>query len=142
MELLLPIVCAAILLGVAYFVARPLLAGAAEAPVLTRSARPVWQMHERKERLYGAIKELELDHSQDKLSDADYRDQRRSLETEALIILEQLDQSGGTDDEGDLLDQIEADIRSLRRGACPECGHPRRSGDRFCAQCGTALGAG
>lgn len=139
MDLVLPIACTLILLLVGWFVARPLLAGAPSQAALPATHTPVWQMHERKERLYTTIKELELDHSQEKLSDEDYRHQRQTLEAEALVLLEQLDQLNGGVENGDLLEQIEADIRTMRRAECSHCGQPRRAGDRFCPHCGREL---
>ena len=141
MELVLSIVCAAIVVGVGWYVARPLFAPPTPAPALPSTGTSVWQMHERKERLYTTIKELELDHSQEKLSDADYQHQRQSLEAEALGILEQLDQLNGGVENDDMLGQIETEIQSMRLGVCSECGLPRRTGDRFCPQCGSELQA-
>ncbi len=56
-------------------------------------------------------------------------------------------QGDGHPDAGVADDAIETAVRRLRRSspdvvgpACPECGSPAKSGDRFCHACGAAVG--
>ncbi len=80
---------------------------------------------------YSAIKDLEGDHAQGKLSDADYENLRTKYETKALAILQQLN-----------LIETNAAIRAQRaERACTQCGQPFHEGDKFCARCGAGLGA-
>ncbi|MFC1942288.1 cytochrome c-type biogenesis CcmF C-terminal domain-containing protein [Chloroflexota bacterium] len=47
--------------------------------------------------------------------------------------------------DADMTDEIERQVRELRRGdgfSCPECGSGNPKGSRFCARCGTALNKG
>jgi hypothetical protein len=105
------------------------------------TARDRRQLVERREQLYAAIKELDFDHQTGKLPAADHQDLRRPLESEALIVLRQLDSSNG-DGETALLQGIEKQILALRHhkpAVCRACGAGHRAGDRFCPQCGDPL---
>ena len=99
-------------------------------------------LYERKEQLLGAIVELELDHEIGKVPEEDFQRLFDQLESEALATIGKLDQlNGGGSSE--LESRIEAEVAALRQSAaipsCTKCGAPRRDGDQFCPQCGTAL---
>ncbi len=85
-----------------------------------------------REATYSAIKDLEADHAQGKLSDADYQTLRDKYETKALAILQQLD-------------GLEASIATkpqpvaAANGKCAHCGEPFDSHDKFCRRCGASL---
>jgi rRNA maturation endonuclease Nob1 len=84
-----------------------------------------------REASYSAIKDLEGDHAQGKLSDTDYRTLRAKYETKALAILQQLN-----------LIETNAAIRAQRaERECPRCAQPFKEGDKFCARCGASIGA-
>ncbi len=86
-----------------------------------------------REATYSAIKDLEFDHAQGKISDADYGDLRAKYEAKAFGILQQLEAFGRTipKDAGGLL--------HLPNNGCPQCGEPYQPNDKFCRRCGTAL---
>jgi len=88
-----------------------------------------------REATYSAIKELEFDHAQGKLGEADYTTLRAKYETKALGILQQLQAVGK------LVMQSDERLLHLPNNGCPQCGEPLGSGDKFCRSCGTALGA-
>ncbi|MBI5652510.1 MAG: zinc ribbon domain-containing protein [Chloroflexi bacterium] len=96
---------------------------------------------------YSAIKDLELDHTMGKLSDADYKSLRAKYESKAVAILQELDSyraSKGARANGD--DSIERQVQQMRgdaakRARCPKCGTRAQPRDRFCAKCGTAIKA-
>ncbi len=84
-----------------------------------------------REATYSAIKDLEGDHTQGKLSDSDYQNLRVKYETKALAILQQLN-----------LIEANAAIRAQRaERACAQCGQSFREEDKFCSRCGASLGA-
>lgn len=85
-----------------------------------------------REATYGAIKDLESDHTQGKLSDADYQTLRAKYETKALGILQQLDQ-------GNQRIAASAKHSSVVSGRCPQCGEPYSAGHKFCRRCGAHL---
>ncbi len=100
-------------------------------------------------RLYAAIRELDFDHSVDKVSDEEYAQQRYRLVAQGVEVLQQLDALPEPDAEEDPLEQLIAAARSggplpataAPAGAsfCPQCGQRAQPGDRFCAACGAAL---
>ena len=150
-----------LLLGLCgYFVARPLLT----LQNATAGDVSVRQLNERKEQIYASIIELTFDNELGKLPDADFQRMRGELESQALSILEQLDQRGQQSSGGDIEQRIEREIVALQRQTehpdlprveprpefpptppmaaakfCGQCGTARRGADRFCTQCGTAF---
>ena len=87
-------------------------------------------LYSAREATYSAIKDLESDHAQGKLSDVDYQSTRAKYENKAVAILQQLN-----------LHETNVAIRAQRtERACPQCGLVFREGDKFCARCGAVLG--
>jgi len=130
----------ALLFGLMLYLGRPLLReGQSRAAPMDDGTQ---QLYERKEQLLGAIVELELDHEIGKVPEEDFQRLFNQLESEALATIGKLDQlNGGGSSE--LESRIEAEVAALRQSAaipsCNKCGAPRRDGDQFCPQCGTAL---
>jgi len=143
MDYLVTLGCMALVLGAVLYLGYPLLASAPGVPGLD-SAEPARQLLERKEQVYAAIKEIEFDHSLGKLPSEDYQRHRQQLGSEAVSLLQQLDQLDGRDGSG-LRARIQREVLALRKtpdpgpGACPGCGAQRRGDERFCPQCGRAL---
>jgi len=109
-----------------------------------------------REATYSAIKDLESDHAQGKLSDVDYQTLRAKYEAKAISILQELDllETGlaktpsVTATNGQCAQCGEAfaarDKFCRRCGArlaalCPSCGEPSKVGTKFCARCGTPV---
>jgi hypothetical protein len=67
-----------ILLALTAFVAAPLYRRVPEPPAAT--------VEERREAVIGLLRELEWDHRDGLVDDAEYRDRRRALETEAVEL--------------------------------------------------------
>jgi hypothetical protein len=88
------VLLAVLILGVvAWFVTGPLRSGRAarggEDPRLA-------DLEARKEAKYREIRDAELDHAQGKLSEADWRTADAELRREAIEILRQIDEAGGS----------------------------------------------
>ena len=144
MDYLIPLSCAALLVIFALYVGRPLLDVRLQAKIPSFNA-PTLRLQERKEELYATIKELELDRDLGKLRQEDYLPLRQDLESQALALLQQLDQLNGHTHAEKLRMRIEEDVTELRRPPvsrpqCPSCGAHPRAEDRFCSQCGTPFG--
>ena len=143
MDYLITLGCMALLLGLVLFLGYPLLASGSGAAG-PASAPPAWPLIERKEQVYAAIKEIEFDHALGKLRAEDYQGHRQQLESEALDLLQQLDQLDGRSEEA-LRARIRREVMALRQNPgsglppCPACGAQRRGHERFCPQCGAAL---
>ncbi len=141
MDYLVPLGCAALLVGFVLYVGLPLYASRQQVQSPSFGA-PARSLQERKEQLYATIKELEFDRSLGKLAEEDYQHQRQELEAQALALLQKLDQLNGHTHIEALQARIEEDILTLRgassRGLrCPSCRAQYHPGDRFCSQCGT-----
>jgi hypothetical protein len=79
-----------LLLVIGLFVSAPLRRPAAAAEMPAADPR-LADLEARKEAKYGEIRDAELDHAAGKLSDEDYRRQDAELRSEAVEILDQLD---------------------------------------------------
>lgn len=88
-----------------------------------------------REATYSALKDLELDHAQGKLGDADYATLRAKYETKALGILQQLQEFGKP------IVGADAQRLHLSNNSCAQCGEQLASNDKFCRSCGAPLGA-
>ncbi len=119
MELLVPIFCLLLLVGLIFYVGYPLV-GATALYGLQEGEHQ--RLVERREQLLAAIKEIEFD--------------------QAMGVLHQLDQLKGAARQsrgGSLTARVEKDILALRqkdRAHCSSCGAQRQPADRFCSRCG------
>ena len=148
--------CLLLLALCGYFVARPLLT----LQNATAGDVGIRQLNERTEEIYASIIELTFDNELGKLPVADFQRMRGELESQALTILEQLDQRGQQPSGGDIEQRIERELAALQLQTedpmtpavaplskvdaatakfCGQCGTARRGADRFCSQCGTAF---
>ncbi len=84
----------------------------------------------KKELAYTAIKDLEFDYKTGKLSEEDYKELKNKYETEALLILKEIDEFGKKKT------VKEADENAI---FCSKCGAKLKIGDNFCFKCGTKL---
>lgn len=86
-----------------------------------------------REATYSAIKDLESDHAQGKLSDADYHTLRSKYETKAIAILQQLDLVESNS-------MVKPQPVAMSDGnKCAHCGEPFGVKDKFCRRCGANL---
>lgn len=140
----------ALVIIVAAFVARPLVEQAANH---RESASPADDLIARREAVLIELRDLDFDHATGKVSDGDYAEQRARLVAKGSEVLRALDQLTIAHDSSDSLDdEIEKAVAARRTkaarasaapqpsgAACPQCGQPLRSGDKFCATCGASL---
>lgn len=106
-------------------------------------------LEERKQAIYGAIRDLGLDVRTDKVTEDDYRQEVGKLKAEAVEVLAEIDRLRTTPPRGTA--EIEAMVRAARQSSsaavgppaarfCTLCGQPAARGDRFCGGCGQPLG--
>jgi hypothetical protein len=156
----------AVFVAVAAFVVRPLLVGPSASSrdryraggrgALARQMDERAELLEKRNAVYTAIRELDFDHETGKVSDEDHARQRAELVREGVAILKGLDRLEAT---APAADSLEAAIAAMRQGedvgadvaglsvaptangyhACPSCGTPASSTDRFCGTCGQSL---
>ena len=161
----------ALLLGVAFIVARPLLDQAGAA---AREPGPAEALLFERERILTALRDLDFDHATGKFLDDDYAAQRAQLLAQGADVLRQLDalapaagpiaEPAPTSVDAEIeqaiarrrahsapaapprraMDtEIEAAIADRRQSArfCAQCGQPLRPDDKFCGACGAAVQA-
>lgn len=82
-----------------------------------------------------AIKDLEFDYKTGKIDDDDYRELKKSFESNAVAILKAIDQA----EKGDKVSRQDGP-ESRAESFCSGCGNKLGSGDLFCPQCGRKAG--
>ncbi|NIS71014.1 MAG: zinc-ribbon domain-containing protein [Proteobacteria bacterium] len=111
-------------------------------------------LQRRKEEVYEAIKEMDIDYGMGKISKDDYQELTSQYKAKAIQIVRELDAVEGEDD----IDRaIEREVQQLRKegrpkekkrngkGAvwninfCPQCGRKVDPNDNFCQDCGMTL---
>lgn len=146
----------AVILGVVgYWILHPLLKPKGiESLSLQGKEEREMALQQRKEEMYGAIKEMEFDFEMGKISEEDYQELRSQYKVRALEIMKELD----TRDEGDDIDrEIEREVEQLRGkegpegerddgketdweiNFCPKCGRKVTPDNNFCHGCGVRL---
>ena len=94
MDPLALLICAAITMGVAWVVARPLVSGPGDTVAAEGDGPeedPARLLQVEKEILYQSLHELDLDYAAGKLSEADYRALRAKQESQAVTLLKAID---------------------------------------------------
>jgi hypothetical protein len=126
---------------VAAYVLRPVAAGA-KGP---QGGGQISSLQAERERLLGALQELDQDHFMEKVLEKDYRPQRQALALQGAQVLRRIDELGGpSDSQASLEAEIESAVRELRTVPragtrfCPQCGSKVLPGDQFCSSCGAA----
>ena len=125
------------------------------------------ELLERKDVIYGALKELDFDRAAGKLSDPDFLRLEAQYRERAIGVLREIDALVETGDpeadlsEAGLSEALEREILALRKAVrvedpspetapdarddppeprfCRDCGAPVSSTDKFCSSCGTPL---
>jgi hypothetical protein len=129
------------------------------------------ELHSRQDTTYFMLKELEFDFQSGILTEEDYRDLEVRYKRKAISILKDADNmEKGTEVEGDIEEQVkklrlvkssnlndqkvrrgqssnfdrevEEEVSKLRKSGgkfCPQCGTKSQEDDRFCASCGVKL---
>ena len=132
-------------LGVALFVAAPLVGGMRQQRRRTANPELARLDQEHAHALQG-LRELEFDREMGKMSEEDCQDLRRGLENKALAAMTALEKLQGET-------RVASASAALRRPAspkaprrvvtqvnvCPECGVRLKSSANFCSECGASL---
>lgn len=158
------IACGLLALGVVAFLISPLL----DDPRRRFSGKKqhIDDLQKRKDFLYSAIRELNIDYNMGKLSADDHKQLQAEYMAEASSVLDQLEHSGnGKQHVTALIEQAVLDIRKDRapspastsadtapqpvappepaadeeQAACDACGTDNEPDAKFCIECGTAL---
>lgn len=132
-------------------VARPFLEDSPRQ-VLSAAGRYDSLLAER-ERLYGAIEDLDLDYDLKKISDEEHDKGRQELLKEAAAVLQKIEDhpyharggkrsslpAAGDDDLERMIAERRKTLQAAREDVCPACGKPIAVNDKFCNSCGEKL---
>ena len=140
----------ALLLLVAFIVARPLIEG---RRLDEAGPTPADDLLAEREGILAALRDLDFDHAMGKIADEDYAPQRAQFVARGVEALKQLEKLGVED----AIEQAIAARRKARpaqeaeafdftsvahaEAACPNCGRLIHPEDKFCARCGAKLPA-
>lgn len=98
--------------------------------------------------IYRNLRDLEFEHRMGRLSGIDFQQLASGYKTEAVSILERLDQLNASENLDELIEkdiaakkakQAGSGKRERQAGRCPSCGAEIISGKKFCADCGQRL---
>jgi len=129
------------------------------------------RLNSEKESVYSALKEIDFDYNTGKLSKEDYDELEKRYKSQAVALLKEIDSIGGKSYIQDLDEEIEREIRAVRKTdsissltddeeiereitnarqsriledsglTCSLCGNRYKPDDRFCSKCGAKLNA-
>ncbi len=109
------VACGLLALGVLAFMISPMLEGSGRRPMVARSRRD--DLLKKKDFIYSAIRELNIDFSMGKLAAEDHEALRQEYMKEASDVLDELDRSAAT--ELPVASQIEEAVLDIRRSRGP-----------------------
>jgi uncharacterized protein with PIN domain len=117
---------------VAVFVYAPFNRARGQAFASKSSARDeeLAELLSKKNSILMAIKDLDFDYEQGKLSEEDYLELRDHYKKQAVVLLRQIDE---------LQMGRSRKARSQKGRVCPECGERVQKGDKYCSTCGAKL---
>ncbi len=156
----------ALLVGVSYYLAAPLINNRSRS--FSEDGREFSMLMAERERILNALLELDFDFKLGKIPEGDYPGQRAELLQKGADVLKKLDslsvspspnprspvEQGIESDNAASAgtrkrlndDEIESMLSARRRerktksaGFCPRCGKPVQAADQFCPSCGKAL---
>lgn len=127
---------AAILLGAALYIGRPLLAQRQGDMLNDEFAEtPMQHLMVRKDSIYTAMKDLEFDYTTGKMSEEDYAGLREKFTVEAAEVLREID-----DFEATAKTPAGKGKKKTAAGRfCEACGFKANPDDRFCQSCGAPV---
>jgi uncharacterized protein with PIN domain len=106
------------------------LRGQASTTLTSTGDEELAELLSKKNSILIAIKDLDFDYEQGKLSEEDYFELRDHYKKQAVVLLKQIDE----------LQAKRGQKRRSRKGqSCPECGERVQKGDKYCSACGAKL---
>jgi hypothetical protein len=126
--------CGIVALIAGAYILTPLFMSSKDSGVTLSTETETDRLLERKGVIYRSIKDLQFEYKMGRLSGADYQQLEAGYKTEAVEILEKLDQA-----EKESLSQKAAN-RSSSSLRCSKCGNESVPGKKYCANCGKRVG--
>jgi hypothetical protein len=132
----------AIALGLAFYVAEPLLATAKDAGSLPVDVTPLADLKRRRLVVYENLKDLEFEYNARKIAAKDYQALREAYTTEAAHLMSASHDIQRASADDIFIEREVAARRALRRKhgvpdyTCPKCGFENPLPVKFCGECG------
>ncbi len=166
MDIVFIAVIALMIAATLWWVLKPILSTQTDFEVTERAdLLTLGELEMKRDAIYSAIKDLELDFESGKIAEQDYQQGRLKFLQQVAAILKQIDALSGdfesrleaqvdallADDEIAAADDLRAAARAELRAkietitagtsdyTCPHCGRPFEAGDTFCTECGASL---
>lgn len=152
-EVLVVIFLSLLALTLLTYILQPLQVAGAVEDALEQVMDELEELYARRDALYQAIKDLEMDYQAGKLNEEDYHLFRQRLRREAAEVLRAIDHLVAQ--QNAVRERLETLVKAMREqpsptqetaeellsapAYCSRCGHRVRAGDRFCSQCGAPL---
>lgn len=155
------LIIAVIAILTAGMISRPLWEGSTGRKTAVKEDPERSSLLSEKERILSAIRELDFDHTEGKITDEDFTAQRAILIRHGGKILQDLEtgektpekvesalpahlpvesgQPQGGDEIEEMIAAYRGKIKAKAVGFCPHCGKPVRQDDFYCPRCGTKL---
>ena len=141
-----PSIAILIALGMAVFVAMPLLAREAAAGAsLPVDVTPLADLKRRRLVVYENLKDLEFEYQAGKLAAQDYQSLKQNYLGEAASLMAASQEAEQLKETDALLEHEIAARRALRKNqppqdyVCPQCGFENPVPVKFCGECGTRI---
>lgn len=138
----------ALALGLALFVAAPLVAADKEGGTLPIDVTPLADLKRRRLVVYENVQDLEFEYGARKIAPKDYEALRQSYTAEAARLMataREIERGGA---ENAFIEREVAKRRARRQAptppeyVCPKCGFENPVPVKFCGECGAKMGTG
>ncbi len=133
------------LVGLAVFVAAPLLSAQTGSGTLPVDVTPQSDLKRRRLVVYENLKDLEFEFQSGKIAPQDYESLKRNYLGEAAALMATTRQAEELKENEALIDREVAARRALRRAPrspeylCPKCGFENPVPVKFCGECGARI---
>ncbi|HUI43898.1 MAG TPA: zinc ribbon domain-containing protein [Terriglobia bacterium] len=135
----------ALALGLAFYVAAPLLATAKDPGTLPVDVTPATDLKRRRLVVYENLKDLEFEYNAHKIAAKDYQALRETYTTEAAQLMTESRDMERASAEEVFIEREVAARRARRRTqvvpdyTCPKCGFENPLPVKFCGECGAKI---
>ncbi len=100
---------------------------------------PVKHLEERKATIYENLRDLQFEYRLGKLSDDDYQQTKKGLQTELAVVLAEIEAAGPAADGAKAIAKATPKPQPPVPNTCPHCGAKFPKPMKFCGECGKPM---
>jgi hypothetical protein len=103
---------------------------------------PIQHLEDRKQAIYGNLRDLQFEYRLGKLSDGDYQQNKRALQKELAVVLAEIEDTSrrlGLTPVRPVRPAVARKPPEPARVVCPHCGAKFAQALRFCGECGKVM---